>query len=581
MSKMPLHPMAVQAWAIVLATVCMTAGCAGSEAEVLRSPRIAANAPSRPNMGVNLEKLADWGRSGAFVDLMKTSRAWGSATAPWLATDEVDAQGWPLGDAGVVVATHAPDIADPSPVYQYVVAGSYRLTFDGQAHIRTIASPGVSVSNLVFDPATQRSSAVVNVAEGTKQLMLSFTGTSGGIRQVRLIRPGYTDDQVFTREFLAAIAPFGTLRVMDWLATNGNPSSLWQERTLPTSATQGSSKGAALEHIIRLANQTRKDIWINVPLKADDEYVRSLAALLKSTLDPGLTVYVEFSNELWNRSFSQTALNQGAAVEEAIAGDTSLTRGIRCAPSDFGGAGVTCNPVWAGHFRAGKRIARISRIFSEVYGAAELGARFRPVYASQFGNRHIAEQVLKAMEKYWGSPRSLLYGIAVAPYFYLDRSLVRSTTLTTHQILDSLDSSLSKDVLPLFRRGTQVSSTFLADAPYLGRDWSAPSQKTLADHYGLVSIAYEGGPDFWPSPESLPAKFDATTDARMGELLQRFFAQWYGCGNGLFMYYDLTSTYGRSGYFGLTNNVANLNTVKYRAVQAVAGADAKSFSKCR
>jgi hypothetical protein len=532
-------------------------------------------------MGVNLEKLADWGRSGAFVDLMKTSRAWGSATAPWIPINEVDADGWPLRDAGVVVAAHAADAGDPSPAYQYLVPGSYHLTFYGASQVRTIASPGATVSNLAFDAATGLSSAAVNVAAGTKQLSLSFTGTSGGIRQVRLIRPGYAGDQVFTREFLAAIAPFGTLRFMDWLATNGNPLSLWQERTLPTSATQASSKGAALEYIIGLANQTRKDIWINVPVKADDEYVRSLAALLKTTLDPGLAVYVEFSNELWNRSFSQTALNQGAAVEEAIAGDTSLTRGVRCAPTDFGSSGVTCNPVWAGHFRAGKRIARISRIFSEVYGATELGTRFRPVYASQFGNRNIAEQVLKAMEKYWGSPRSLLYGIAVAPYFYLDRSLIGSTTLTSHQILDSLDSSLSKDVLPLFRGGTQVSSTFVADMPYLGRDWSAPSQKTLADHYGLVSIAYEGGPDFWPSPESLPAKFDATTDARMGELLQRFFAQWYGCGNGLFMYYDLTSTYGRGGYFGLTNNVANLNTVKYRAVQAVAGADTKSFSTCR
>ena len=44
-----------------------------------------------------------------------------------------------------------------------------------------------------------------------------------------------------------------------------------------------------------------------VPHEASPEFWTSLAQLVFHTLDPGLRVYVEWSNEVWNGSFPQNA----------------------------------------------------------------------------------------------------------------------------------------------------------------------------------------------------------------------------------------------------------------------------------
>ena len=42
-----------------------------------------------------------------------------------------------------------------------------------------------------------------------------------------------------------------------------------------------------------------------MPHLANDEYVRNLAQLIYRQLDPGLRVWVEYSNEVWNGIFTQ------------------------------------------------------------------------------------------------------------------------------------------------------------------------------------------------------------------------------------------------------------------------------------
>ena len=61
--------------------------------------------------------------------------------------------------------------------------------------------------------------------------------------------------------------------------------------------------------MIELANQTHKDVWICVPHAADEAYVAQMAALFKNGLDPELTVYLEYSNEVWNWIFGQAQYN--------------------------------------------------------------------------------------------------------------------------------------------------------------------------------------------------------------------------------------------------------------------------------
>lgn len=531
-------------------------------------------------LGVNLEGINDWSRLSPFVDLMKNSRRWGSPKAPWIHDVHTDALGWPTEDAGVVVRVVSEDPGDPLPQNRHLAKGVFRLLFTGRATVRSVGSAGVVVRNVAHDPRTNRSTAEVVVGENADRLMLSFEGTNGGVRDVQLLPADSPPGQTFSAEFRSAVAPFGTLRFMDFLRTNGNPVRQWSERTTPSAASQADEKGGAYEYAIQIANEMGKDIWLNIPFGADDNFVRQLATLLKTSLAPGRVVYVEYSNELWNYAFSQSGGNIEAAMAEAIAGDTTLTAGTQCTPALFNTASGDCNKWWAGLFRVGKRTVRIARIFSEVFGPGALNKRVRVVYATQFANPAIAEQVLKNIAKFRGRPADFIYGVAGAPYFALDEQLARSPHLDVDSIHASLQHSLEAQVLPYFAPGTMRWGRFVKDAAYRGGNHENPSLKALADYYGIRSLAYEGGPDMRQENVSLPAKFAANLDQRMGEELGEMLAQWYGCGNGLFMYFNLSGGYGRFGYWGLTNNAQDLTTAKYRAVAEAARRMPSDYRVC-
>src|SRR5437870_13602349 len=80
-------------------------------------------------LGVNLELVSDWSRSLMFADAMKSARHWGSPSTPWDETAATDADGWPAGDAGVVIMVSIPS-SD----------GTYKLSFVGQANVQPVAS---------------------------------------------------------------------------------------------------------------------------------------------------------------------------------------------------------------------------------------------------------------------------------------------------------------------------------------------------------------------------------------------------------------------------------------------------------
>jgi hypothetical protein len=190
-------------------------------------------------VGVNLEGVKDWSRLSPFVDLMKSARAWGLPGQPWVHGGRTDALGWPLQDAGVVVKMLEQDAGDPQAGRGNLDPGVYRLSFRGRAaRVRPVSSPGVSVRNLAHDATTGLSTAEVVVGGNASQLMLGFEGTDGGVRDVRLVPASAAAGQTFSPAFRAAIAPFGTLRLMDFLETNGNPTRRWSERTTPQAATR-------------------------------------------------------------------------------------------------------------------------------------------------------------------------------------------------------------------------------------------------------------------------------------------------------------------------------------------------------
>jgi hypothetical protein len=106
------------------------------------------------------------------------------------------------------------------------------------------------------------------------------------------------------------------LRFMDWGPTNGNQVVTWNQRISRTAnhynsgntqpLDNGTGCGVAYEWMIDLCNRAGADMWVCVPHKADTNYAYQLACLTRDSLDSGLKVYVEYSNEVWNDGFSQT-----------------------------------------------------------------------------------------------------------------------------------------------------------------------------------------------------------------------------------------------------------------------------------
>src|SRR5205085_2700963 len=95
--------------------------------------------------------------------------------------------------------------------------GTYKLSFTGRADVGLSVTQG-ALANVVYDAATNKTTADVTLtasdSDGGWYFVLQFFNTSGGVKDVKLIRPGYAPDttQTFTNEFLAAVKPFGTLR---------------------------------------------------------------------------------------------------------------------------------------------------------------------------------------------------------------------------------------------------------------------------------------------------------------------------------------------------------------------------------
>lgn len=253
-----------------------------------------------------------------FVDQQKEARGFASLADSTSAVP-TDARGWPTSDARVIlISLYGNTSVD--------VSGDYKLSFQGQATVTPNDGTGnFQIANQVYNSATNTTTADVIVPPNDGNLELTFTntrrtpgsGTNTGVTNVKCIRPGYPADgsQLYTTPFLNALAPFRTIRTMDMAETNNSSVVNWSDRNTPNSATQ-TKKGVSLEYLIALANASGKDLWINVPHQATDDYVTKLAQLVKygsdgtnpytspqsnpvyRPLNSNLHLYVEYSNEV-------------------------------------------------------------------------------------------------------------------------------------------------------------------------------------------------------------------------------------------------------------------------------------------
>ena len=269
------------------------------------APAAPARAPTDPSpVACNIAGVAYWSSSRMYCNLLRVAGSWATAddgNKP-LANFSL-ATGLPLDDFTVLVAV-VPDTE--------AFGGTFALSGTCAApcpdlKIAGWASPvtfsGLAVSGADF-------SATLNFpAPAGSQIAFSVRGTNGGVTALAVLQQGCGASDTLTPAFLAHTARCDAMRFMDFSAANDNPAVAWANRTAPGWANWAGSvrrpdgtpdQGGPWEVAVELCNAAGRDMWVNVPLHANDDYVSSLAHLLLATLDADLNIYVEYSNELWH-----------------------------------------------------------------------------------------------------------------------------------------------------------------------------------------------------------------------------------------------------------------------------------------
>jgi hypothetical protein len=502
-----------------------------------------------------------------------------SATAPH------DSDGWPTTDGLSVIFDQrayrawAPPPDDPDAV-QPDCSGTYLMFFIGQADLAPGPdSPYITFSNKTYNATWNYTSVDVTLPPGQPSLMeILFTNTQrtpgmlhSGITALHVIRPGMSSifassPAAFDPAFLNALAPFSYLRFMNWTGTNysagyyGDPGHHlinWADRSLPTDAFQGmgtavraGATGVSWEYVIALANRLNKDIWINIPVGATGSsptdttsYIYQLALLIKNGnavtsykgLNPGLHIYIEHSNEVWNSGFSQYTWNRLAAVDEVSQGGSPLNND-----------GDTVQLDWA-YRRHAKRLYEIAKIFEAVFGPGSLNTTIRPVYAwwtLQLGPNSTGAKTLAWMQATYGPPSNYFHAVAQGAYF---TDTAPASTATIPDVLNNMLAS------------SNATATRVVQ------------NKGTANLYGLKLFAYEGGPDNHGTT-NMGIQIEANRDPGMGPLVEHHITDnWFAQGGDMFGYFSLAGYYSRNGSYGSTEDYRILSTPKYQALMDLLG----------
>ena len=452
-------------------------------------------------IGGNVPGLSDYGRSQQYANLLRQARPWGSADKPWDGNATFDpTTGWPTSDFGMVIATDSVDFG-----------GTYLLYAKGNAEISEPVDRSTYITNKTYDASTNTLTAVVNVPQGVDQLMLSFRNTTGpGLQDMVILQTGYnlTEKSNLTKLLLAHLSRFSLLRFMDWIETNGNFQTNWNDTT-PADWPLYAARHPPWQTIPFVANQINQpiDIWINFPHNASDDYILHVAQIMLSDLNPTNNIYLEFSNEVWNFAFSQAGANHEAA------NDSVLNHGD---PYHLNYDLHSDSYTW-GFRRVAYEIKRIAELFKTVFGNENVGPwkRVRPILAGQEANSYIIRTGLDYLNAVYGPPSTFLHGIAIAPYFDLGEYRTWSN-LTVDQVLEGLNSSI-QEFLP--EQGWSQKGSLGVHAVY-------------AAWFNLSVYGYEGGVDSAAGCGecSIEAKINATRDPRMTDLCVNFLNGWYRFG---------------------------------------------------
>lgn len=450
-------------------------------------------------LGTNLEALSDWSTSRPFADPFKVSRPWISGSEGQWSDGRalsLDRDGWvtSLLPGQIARTLLFWDMAGHFPAGEYRVSyrGSGRLSYFGGAQLQS-SQPGLDV--VLVDPR-----------QGGIGINLTATDARDPLRSIEIAQPAAVAiDGYFIREFIESLQPYRVLRFMDWQATNGSVLQHWGQRPLLSDA-RWTDRGAPLETMVALANTCGADPWFCMPHGADDTFVEKFSRLVASKLDPRRKVYVEYSNEVWNSQFQQSAYAESQGLKLRL----------------------SSNRYEAQLSFYALRAAQVMAIWERALPPERLVR----VLGSQAANPWVTDTEIQA-----AGARQHFDAIAIAPYFGGFTGDPQQRARFSKMSLDALFLELKRTALP-------------------EADGWMRAQKAACDKHRLPLIAYEAGQSLVgyngaENDAALNALFDAANrDPRMGQLYTDYLAGWQAGGGKLLCHYNhcgVPSKWGRWG----------------------------------
>jgi hypothetical protein len=371
-----------------------------------RKPIVPPPAPGARWLGVNVDLVGPGTNIWPFVDFFKRGGgSFGSGTSgnpdPWysvLASDpnqnhpsplSLDANGWPtslLADQVAEIRIANGNII-PNGDYVMLYEGEGNGPISGWFHLA--GAFDAELTNVVVAPG--RIMFTHKYVGTTNQSIIFFrildTKPGDHIRNVRLALvqdeakiASQTGLPQWRQDFLDLLAPFKTLRFLNWTATNleiGSPEHYdgpWSDRITPGYAayTVWKRGWCPYEAIVDLCNRRKADPWLPLPIKQSDAWYTGLATLLRDTVDPALVINIEEGNEVWNPTFMAYHYANERGIAEGLGPPDGFEAGRR----------------WYA-----KRSVEVFNIFKSVFGPAGRG-RLKFVLSTQQYRPHIDEWIL-------------------------------------------------------------------------------------------------------------------------------------------------------------------------------------------
>ena len=563
---------------------------------VLREKPVNNTANLQSPVGINLSALSYWSTEWPLMDLMKSSGQWltqcdakNSPHCTNLIWDTFEQQQLDLDENGWVRSLPS---ANATARYRTVAtlmlsgdggahpAGQYTVLYDGEG---TLEYQMDAVKNMSL---SQPGRDVLDVKAGSSGILLMIKDTDphqagNYLRNIRVIRPGgickgqpwtYAETAAacptpgssyipftelselprFHPLFLSDLRRYRVIRFMEPFLTNTSTLVEWADRPRLENARWTDEKGIPAELALELVRELNADPWINIPVRASDDYVRQLAQLARRQLRPTQRIYVEYGNEIWNTAFNASNWVEAQAVQrwpDQPGGPSSYTRRI----NEYGRRSAEVCALWKQAWHPDRQ--RIQCVMGGMVGNAWVSeeALNCPLWAAQNGGSSCAEE---------------MDALAIGPYFgyHLGLSKLLDQVIAWTQQADGGLTTLFQELA----QGNVLSGDKNLALP--GVYAQMARHRALADRFGLDLVAYEAGQHlvgagFLMNDARLQTLFFAANrDPRMGQLYRDYLAGWRQHGGQLLMHFNSVGRYTKYGSWGAKEYQTQLNAPKYEAL---------------